>query len=223
MTTGVGFGVPMTGTFGTVDVTGATGDDRRWPTLDCAGRRQALVFVRALDAAGNWGVIGSAILNLPKTGPQTTNGSSSDIPANGTRDVTVSATGDDTAAGGTITDAEYFLDTAGANGTRTAADPQPRRRPSSPRTGPSRRPTSPASARALHHVFVHSKDSLGLWGPTARHRAPVDLTGPAVDAAIVGPNPTNGLSADKGNPGIPGGLGRDHRQGRRRSGAEHHR
>ena len=41
------------------------------------------VFVRALDAAGNWGVVGSVIFNLPKTGPQTTNGSVADVPANG--------------------------------------------------------------------------------------------------------------------------------------------
>ena len=85
--------------------------------LPSAGKHT--VFVRALDAAGNWGVIGSAILNLPKTGPQTTNGSATPTPANGSLDVAISATGDDSAAGGTITAAEYFIDTVGANGTGT--------------------------------------------------------------------------------------------------------
>ncbi len=63
------------------------------------------VFVRALDSAGNWGVVGSAILNLPKTGPQTTNGSARGRPGQrAARTSTVSATGDDRGAGGTITD-----------------------------------------------------------------------------------------------------------------------
>ena len=159
------------------------------------------IYVRALDSAGNWGVIGSAIFNLPKTGPQTTNGTLSDIPANGTGDVTVSATGDDSAAGGTITDAEYFIDTVGANGTG---------KPLALNRGArivSEDGTIPAAVvhgldeTVLHHVFVHSKDSLGLWGPTLDIELPVDVTGPTVDAATVGPNPTNGLLSDKGNPG----------------------
>ena len=57
------------------------------------------------------------------------------------------------------------------------------------------------SAKASHHVFVHSKDSLGLWGPPLDIPLPVDLTGPGVDAASVGPNPTNGLITDKSQPG----------------------
>ena len=55
--------------------------------LDALDAGRHTVFVRALDSAGNWGVVGSAILNLPKTGPQTTNGSLADVPANGSQDV----------------------------------------------------------------------------------------------------------------------------------------
>ena len=62
-------------------------------------------------------------------------------------------------------------------------------------------PPSLASTEGLHHVFVHSKDSLGLWGPPLDIDAAVDKTGPAVDAASVGPNPTNAVLADKSNPG----------------------
>ena len=72
--------------------------------------------MRGLDSAGNWGVVGSAILNLPKTGPQTTNGSLVDRPGERRRTGRISATGDDSAAGGTITGAEYFLDTVGLDG-----------------------------------------------------------------------------------------------------------
>ena len=50
-------------------------------------------------------------------------------------------------------------------------------------------------------MLVRSKDSLGLWGPTLDIALPVDRTGPNVDAASVGPNPSNGVLTDKGNPG----------------------
>ena len=199
VTTGVGFATPMTATFGTVNVSGATGT-LTTSALNALDAGKHTVFVRALDSAGNWGVVGSAILNLPKTGPQTTNGSLADSPASGTADVSISTTGDDTAAGGTITQAEYFLDTAGANGQGTAlALNRSAAVVSEDATIPAA--TVKALGEGMHHVLVHSKDSLGIWGPPLDLELAVDLTGPGVDAASVGPNPTNGLLSDKGNPG----------------------
>ena len=212
VTVGVGFGSPMTGGLrrgrrdgatGTIPATAAdcTPANGAVPlALSCLDAGKHTVFVRALDSAGNWGVVGSAVLNLPKTGPATTNGSAADVPANGERDVTVTATGDDRAAGGTITAAEYFLDTAGAYGTGA---PWPA---TAPRSVVSETATvSAADIKALgegaHHVLVRSKDSLGLWGPTLTIDLPVDTTGPTVDAASVGPNPSNGVLTDKSNPG----------------------
>lgn len=202
VTTGPGFGVPMTSPAfpaGAVDVAGATGTISV-ATLAALDAGKHTVFVRALDSAGNWGVVGSVILNLPKTGPQTTAGSVAVVPANGRQDVVVSATGDDRATGGTIVDAEYFVDTLGADGTgRTMAHN---------RTASVVAETATIAAAdvlalgdGVHHVLVHSKNSLGLWGPPLSIDLPVDLTGPVVDAASVGPNPTNAVLSDKGNPG----------------------
>ncbi|MFF1819677.1 multicopper oxidase domain-containing protein [Kribbella sp. NPDC058245] len=199
VTVGPGFGTPMSLPASGVSVTGATGTITTvvLAALD-AGRHT--VFVRGLDAAGNWGVVGSVILNLPKTGPQTTNGSIADVPANATVAVTVSATGDDSDAGGLITAAEYFLDTAGTDGTGT-----PLTLNRSATVVSEDVDLTPALLQTLtegmHHVLVHSKDSLGLWGPPLDIPLPIDVTGPAVDAAAVGPNPTNGVLADKSNPG----------------------
>ncbi|HEY3437960.1 MAG TPA: hypothetical protein VGK35_09750, partial [Actinotalea sp.] len=196
---GVGFGTPMTGAYGTVDVAGATGTIT--PTVLAAlDAGKHTVFVRALDVAGNWGVVGSVILNLPKVGPQTIDGSITDTPANGTLDVVVAATGDDSDAGGSITAAEYFLDTAGANGTGTTMT---RNRTA---TVVSETATIPAAAvlalgEGVHHVLAHSKDSLGLWGPVLDIPLTVDLTGPGVEAASVGPNPSNGVLTDRSQPG----------------------
>ncbi len=168
--------------------------------LNCLSAGKHTVYVRAQDEHGQWGVVGSAILNLPKTGPQTTNGTVTSTPANGATDISISTTGDDSAAGGTITAAEYFLDTAGANGTGTT---MVRNRTATVVSEDAVVPA--ATVKALgegeHHILVHSKDSLGLWGPPLDIPLTVDLTGPAVDAAAVGPNPTNGVLTDRGNPG----------------------
>ncbi|MDQ1485531.1 MAG: hypothetical protein QOJ62_1224, partial [Actinomycetota bacterium] len=158
------------------------------------------ILVRALDSAGNWGVVGGAIFNLPKTGPQTTSGSALDIPANGLAPVSISATGDDSAAAGTITNAEYFIDTVGANGAGTAMLVN-RTASIVSVDADIAAATVHALTEGTHHVFVHSKDSLGLWGPPLDIPLPVDFTGPGVDAASVGPNPNNGTVSDKSNPG----------------------
>lgn len=209
--TGVGFGQPMTATFGTVGVTAASGTipataaDCAPATgpipvaLNCLDAGKHTVYVRALDAAGNWGVIGSVVLNLPKTGPQTSGGVI-ESPTNGERDVTIAATGDDSAADGTITAGEYFVDTVGADGSGSAMTAN------RVATVVSLEATLTGSAVAAlgegaHHVFAHSKDSLGLWGPPLDIPFVVDLTGPAVDAADVAPNPTNGVLTSKSNPG----------------------
>ncbi|MGZ4598456.1 MAG: multicopper oxidase domain-containing protein [Oryzihumus sp.] len=212
VTTGVGFGSPMTGTFGTVTVTGAQGtipataDCTATPTpvaLSCLDAGRHVVYVRAQDANGNWGVVGSAVLNLPKTGPQTTNGSASPNPSNGTDGVDLNATGDDSDAGGKITAAEYFVDTAGASGSGQAMTLN------RSATVVSEDVTIPAAdvtamGEGVHHLLVHSKDSLGLWGPTLDVPFTVDLTGPGVEAASVGPNPSNGVVSDTANPGYLG-------------------
>ena len=69
------------------------------------------------------------------------------------------------------------------------------------------RRTIPAAAvnglgEGTHHVFVHSKDSLGLWGPPLDiplHGRP-DRPGASTPPASARTRPT-GCSTDKGNPG----------------------
>jgi len=194
-----GFGIPMNAFPPAVNVAGATGTIPQ-ATLAALAAGKHTVFVRAHDSVGNWGVVGGVIFNLPKTGPLTTNGSATPSPANGTLDVAISATGDDSTAGGNIDGAEYFMDTVGANGSGTSITPN--------RVAKvvSLDPVIPAStvqalAEGMHHVFVHSHDSLGLWGPTLDIPLPVDKTGPGVDGADVKPNPSNGVLTSLAHPG----------------------
>ncbi|HET7398541.1 MAG TPA: multicopper oxidase domain-containing protein [Intrasporangium sp.] len=210
VSTGVGFGSPMAGADGTTvvaDVTGtipATAPDCTVVpppvALNCLEAGKHIIYVRAHDVSGNWGVVGSVAFNLPKTGPATSGGAATPSPASGKGNVTLSATGDDTAAGGTITAAEYFIGAVGSNG---AGTPMTTNRVATVVSETA--VLSPATVTGLGegdtHVFVHSKDSLGLWGPPLDVTVTVDLTAPGVVASSVGPNPTNGLIGDKSNPG----------------------
>ena len=208
---GVGFGLPMQGSFDSpeVDVTGtipATAPDCAPATgpvpvaLSCLAPGKHRIFVRAQDAAGNWGVVGVTVLRLPKTGPGTRDGSLDPAPTNGTEPVRISATGDDSDADGQINDAEYFIDTAGDPGTgswlqinRTATIVS--------EDGTIPAGTVAALSEGVHHVLVRSHDSLNLWGPLLDIPLVVDKTGPTVTAAAVMPNPSNGKIDDPGNPG----------------------
>ena len=52
-----------------------------------------------------------------------------------------------------------------------------------------------------HHLWVHSHNSLGLWGPPLDLPVTVDRTGPAIDAVDVTPNPSNGVVSSPGSTG----------------------
>lgn len=215
VTVAVGNGVPMgpAASFGTVDVTGLTGTIPAVPSgggtctdadvpvaLSCLDAGRHTVYVRGRDDAGNWGVVGSAVLNLPKTGPATRGGSLSRTPANGTQPVAVSATGDDSDAEGTITGAEYFLDTLGAPGSGTPLAVGPGR------TVTSEDATIPAAVvdalgEGEHHVLVRSRSDLPLWGPTLDIPLTVDKHGPLAAPVEVAPSITNGETSSPGNPG----------------------
>ena len=212
VTVGVGFGTPMSGTFGTSATTTVTGSIPAVATAaDCAGpippvdlhcltSAKHTVFVRGVDTEGKWGVIGSVVLNLAKAGPQTTALSVSPRPANGKGAVTVSATGDDTAAGGTITAAEYFVGAAGTDGQGV---PMSLNRVATKvaETGTIAATTVAALGEGTTQVWVHSRNSQNIWGPAVPVDLAVDVTAPAVNASTVGPNPTNAVVSSRSYPG----------------------
>ena len=211
VTVGVGFGTAMTGTFGvpTTTVTGtipavASAADCASPAppvdLHCLTSAKHTIFVRGVDSEGKWGVVGSVILNLAKAGPQTTALSVSPRPANGKTTVTVSATGDDTAAGGTVTAAEFFVGAVGTDGLGTAMNLN-RVATKVAETGTIPAATVLGLGEGTTQVWVHSRNSQNIWGPAVPVDLAVDLTAPAVNAATVGPNPTNAVVSSKSYPG----------------------
>ena len=207
---GPGNGIQMTGNFGSPTVTGATATIAASVLADpgfSAGRH--VVYVRALDSAGNWGVVGSVAVNVPKRGPLTTGGAVTPNPANATATVKLTATGNDSGFGGQVTAAEYFLDpVTDANGSFPTPPTNGAGLPVSVVAGrtitseSASIPVTSALGEGVHHVFVHSQDTQGLWGPLLDVPFTVDLVGPVTIASAMSPSALNGVVSDPSNPGF---------------------
>ena len=146
------------------------------------------IDVRARDAAGNWGASVSATLTVDKTGPTTSAATAAPSTANNTTILQASA--NDAATGNSnITQAEYFVDAAGANGTGTAMTLLGA-------AGPTRNVSVTVSVAALsegsHALFAHARDAAGNWGATTSVVVLVDKTGPTVSGLTVTPNVASG-------------------------------
>ncbi|MGI5238974.1 multicopper oxidase domain-containing protein [Dactylosporangium sp. CA-139066] len=201
---GEGTGIAFTSAaFGTASVvTGATATiDTAVLTTLTQGRHT--LWVRARDSAGNWGVVNSTTVNLAVTGAVTTAVSVSPNPTSSTATLALSATGDDRALGGTVVAAEYSIDAAAGNGAGTAMTLAQPGAAISAETATIPAEVAGALTEGRHTVYVHTKDSLGLWGPMGSTELVVDRTAPALLQGAVLPASTNGTV---GSPSDPGDL-----------------
>ncbi|MFJ8577999.1 multicopper oxidase domain-containing protein [Micromonospora sp. NPDC093277] len=196
-----GTGVPFTAAgFGTgPTVTGATATI---PTALLTALTQGphTIYVRGHDLAGNWGSVGSTTLNLAVTGAVTTALTLTPNPTAGTGDVTISATGDDGGLGGTVTGAEYFVDSTASNGTGTALTLGSPGAAVTTETGTIPAVVVAALAEGRHTVLVHTRDSFNLWGPYVTADLVVDRTVPTLLSAVVVPAVTNGRIGSASDP-----------------------
>ena len=144
-----------------------------------------IFYVRGMDSAGNWGFADSAILNLDKTGPDSTGLSLSPEPSNGTQSVVLQATGDDHANGRqNVVAGRYSIDGGPAQPMVLNRIDQPVAAMTA--TLPSA--TLIGLAEGLHPVAVTSQDSLGNWGVPGVITLTLDKTGPAAPAVTLDPN-----------------------------------
>jgi hypothetical protein len=146
------------------------------------------IFVRGQDANGNWGSFLSTSLTLDKTGPATTGLSLNPNPSTGTEPVDLTATGDDTATGGSnVTAAEYWVDTDPPTAMTIVAGADAPVRDFTF--------TIPAGlSMGAHVVSVRSQDAFGNWGDVATIDLVVgDTSAPTTSNVLADPNPTNGL------------------------------
>jgi plastocyanin len=98
------------------------------------------------------------------TGPAVSGTAVTPIPTNGAAGVTLTATADDTATGGSsIAAAEYFIDTLGAAGTGTAMSASDGSF-NSATEGVTANVGVSALALGTHNIYVRARDSAGNWG-----------------------------------------------------------
>ncbi len=123
------------------------------------------VWVRAKDAAGNWGATASTVLVVDKAGPVLTNGAASPSPTQGARSVTLTVTANDATS---VAAAEFFLGTDPGVGNGTAMTVSG----TGPWTASSTFDTS-ALPEGTVTVKARAKDAAGNWGATVNIAVPV--------------------------------------------------
>ena len=194
-TTGAnGSGSPMAGAFGT-------------PTVSVTGTFAALtgthtVYVHGRDSANNWGPFQSKVLAIDATGPTVSALVLSPNPSNGTANVALSATANDTASGGSnIAAAEYSIQGGPASVPMIVT-------PANVKVASLTATISAATINTLslgtHTVSVRSRDSAGNW---AAHAATINLivdkSGPNTSGVSAAPNPNNGtLGINSSTPAV---------------------
>lgn len=133
------------------------------------------------------------------TGPVTRSASITPSPTNASIDATLRAFGDDVSSGGSnIAQAEYFMDTRGADGTGTAMAVVPTTPAGAPTAG--LEATIPAATVSVlgegnHILFVHARDAAGNWGAAEMMTLLVDKSAPVVGTVAVSPNPMAGAAS----------------------------
>jgi hypothetical protein len=195
--TGIAFASPMFGGGPTVTAATATIPTTVLTTLT-QGRHT--LWVRGHDAAGNWGVVGSTTLTLSTTGPVTTSVVLAPNPTTGFGSVAITATGNDSGLGGTVTAAEYFIDAAGTSGAGSAMTLSATGASIVDETGTIPVGVVAALAEGRHIFLVHTRDSFGLWGPYGSVDLVVDRTIPVLLSGAILPSATNGVIGSPSDP-----------------------
>lgn len=152
------------------------------------------IYVHGKDSAlptGVWGPFNLAYLHLDKMGPATTGPMVWPSPTNGSADVALSATGDDSGMGNSnVIAAEYFIDTTGGPGTGSAMALN-MIAPVASLNATIVSSTVAALVEGPHAIYVRSEDALLNWGAFATVTLTVDTTGPTATGITMVPNPSN--------------------------------
>jgi hypothetical protein len=153
-------------------------------TLDALESGSRIFYVRGMDAAANWGPVGSAVLNLDKEGPLSTGLSLLPNPTNGTRAVTLRATGDDRTKGrNNVVAGTYTLDGG-------VPEPLALNRTDAQLTAMTAELPGAllgALPEGQHPIEVTAQDSLGNWGVASIINLALDKTGPVAPIVTLEP------------------------------------
>ncbi len=148
------------------------------------------IYVRGQDSLGNWGTYNFIVLNLDKAGPLTGGILFNPPISQGTGNVGIQATGDDSTTGsGNVVAAEYRVNGGALSGTLTPNIVAP----TVSLVGTLTAANMLTLAEGAHLFEARSQDALLNWGAWATATLAIDKTGPTSDQANIVPNPSNGL------------------------------
>ncbi len=154
---------------------------------------QHIVYVRGKDAAGNWGPFSSVLVTgSDATGPATSGLTLTPGRTNAAAgsSVTISATADDTASGGSAIKAAQWSFASGAStGTALTVSNSGSIASLDATISQTQLATLAEGART---VYVRSQDSADNWGDWVSAELVVDKTAPTAAGPAVTPNPSNG-------------------------------
>ncbi|MEO8357146.1 MAG: multicopper oxidase family protein [Chloroflexota bacterium] len=169
------------------------------------------VYVHSQDAFGNWGAFASLLLKVDNSGPATSAVQLRPNPNNGAlayspsfQSVRLDATFTEPGFGpitSTVANAEFFIDTVGANGTGILITPSDGSFNSASENGYSYLPLLSVNAlsNGNHIISIHARDAVGNWGPFTTGVLTIDKTAPTVSGLTITPpisgNTTVALSA----------------------------
>ena len=142
-------------------------------------------YVRGQDATGKWGSLGSANLNLDKMGPEVTGLSLSRSPTDGSRPITLRATGDDRSTGNAdVVDGAYQI----GGGTSIPMSLARTDKPVVAMTGNISTALLSTLSEGTHTIDVTAQDALGTWGMPSTIDLVLDRTGPQSALMTLTPN-----------------------------------
>ncbi len=161
------------------------------------------VYVHSRDAFGNWGAFASLEIKIDNSGPATSALQLRPNPNNGAlpyspsfQSVRLDATFTEPGAGpitSNVVNAEFFIDTVGANGTGILITPSDGSFNSASENGYSYIPLLTINTLSNgNHVFsVHAKDAVGNWGPFTTITLVIDRAAPTVSGLTLTPPASN--------------------------------
>jgi hypothetical protein len=152
------------------------------PGLDDLGGGQHILYIQGLDDLGKWGPLGSAVLTVDNVGPRVTGMVLNPDPTNGTKDVRLSATANESETGGGTVDSGQF--SGGVSGTMEVAPPDARIAVLSATI-----PMAEVAAlgEGQHPIAITATDDLGNASASSTVTLTVDMTGPAVGPVTLSP------------------------------------
>ena len=161
------------------------------PCADLAtlGSGNHVFYVHGKDATGAWGATSSAtlVLSFDTTGPSVSGLSVAPSSVND-QAVVLSAAASDTATGGSnITAGEYFIDSAGVDGSGSALGVGAAS-PSTILSGTIPATAVAALAAGSHAVSVHARDAAGNWGAQVTATLLVDRAAPTFSGITLTPS-----------------------------------